>query len=405
MFNEKLLENFFNQCDFDIRKTGNARWIDQKCTPDVICIIADCIVTFVENTNQVEFSTKNIWDSEYAKEISFLFSKPDIHSSAAKNEYDKFFQQPMELLAYSGILSKSKKGNQNIYSVNNLPLLQYISIREKNALKFLVSYIKNVLEDSGLLQSFKIFFNEPTVQEFSKLKTLFEKFTIKHTSINTETECRRIFTKVINPLAFFYNTYGTERGRLSKQKIGYDQLMYNRINFRDLYTNKPKDITRNEYKPTHEEQRKIEKFWLYNSTKAKRLLRQFNDEYNQSKSEHNDELNNSEAIHMHHIFPEAQYPSISGYIENLIALTPSQHLNRAHPQGKTQEINKDYQYLLLISKTMKIEENLQQEEIPIIYDFDKYKETLAIGFNNLDIYDVPTMNFIAIREVIRQHYD
>lgn len=405
MFNEKSLECFVNKFDYDIRKIGNARWIDQKCTPDVICIIADCIVNYVENTSKVEFSTKDIWDSEYAKEISFLFSKPDIHSALAKNEYDKFFQQPMELLAYSGILSKSKKGSQNIYSVNNLSLLQYISIREKNALKFLVSYIKKVLQDSELLQAFNNFFNEPIDEKFYQLKTLFEEFTIEHTAINTEVECRRIFTKVINPLAFTYNTYGTDKGRPSKQKICYDQLMYNRINFRDLYTNKPKDITRNEYEPTHDEQRKIEKFWSYNSTKAKKLLRQFNDEYNQSRSEHDDELNNSNAIHMHHIFPEAQYPSISGYIENLIALTPSQHLNRAHPQGKTQEISKDYQYLLLISKTMRIEENLQQEEIPIIYDFDKYKETLAIGFNDLEIYDIPMMNFIAIRETISHYYD
>ena len=37
------LNAFIDTHDYDVRKTGNARWIDQKCTPDVLCIIADCI--------------------------------------------------------------------------------------------------------------------------------------------------------------------------------------------------------------------------------------------------------------------------------------------------------------------------------------------------------------------------
>ena len=45
-----LTEEDLNKCiqihDYDIRKTGNARWIDQKCTPDVLCIIADCIFEY-----------------------------------------------------------------------------------------------------------------------------------------------------------------------------------------------------------------------------------------------------------------------------------------------------------------------------------------------------------------------
>lgn len=45
--------------------------------------------------------------------------------------------------------------------------------------------------------------------------------------------------------------------------------MYNRLNFRDLYTNKPKDITRNEHEPTLSEKLKLERFWKYNSNKAK----------------------------------------------------------------------------------------------------------------------------------------
>lgn len=44
MFNDKNLDSFLDQFNYDIRISGNARWIDQKCTPDVVCIIADCIL-------------------------------------------------------------------------------------------------------------------------------------------------------------------------------------------------------------------------------------------------------------------------------------------------------------------------------------------------------------------------
>jgi hypothetical protein len=44
---EILIENYLNEIDFDIRKTNNARFIDQKVTPDVLSIIADCILEFV----------------------------------------------------------------------------------------------------------------------------------------------------------------------------------------------------------------------------------------------------------------------------------------------------------------------------------------------------------------------
>ena len=404
MFNDKNLDSFLDQFNYDIRISGNARWIDQKCTPDVVCIIADCILNYVEHDENLEFSTKEIWDSSYAKEVSDLFSKPDVHSVNAQNEYDKFFQQPMELLAYSGVLSKEKKGNRNIYSVKNVELLSYIAVRERNALKFLTHYIKHVLSDSDLYDYFETFLDNPNVNNFSKLKSVFEKFTIKYTSINTEVECRRIFTKILNPLAFDVKSYGTESGRLSSQKIIYDQLMFNRLNFRDLYTNKPKDITRNEHEPTLSEKLKLERFWKYNSNKAKKLLRKFNDEFFDSISEHHDDLANSEATHIHHIFPEALYPVISGSIENLIALSPSQHLNRAHPLGKTQEVNRDYQYLLLISKTSKIRDNLAQDSIPQIYDFDKLKEVLAVGLDDENVYEIPYLDFPSISRTIDNYY-
>ena len=403
MFNENHLEQFLNQSNYDIRLSNNARWIDQKCTPDVVCIIADCILNYIESSQKSTFLTKEIWNSDYAKEISDIFSKPDVTSSSAQSEYDKFFQQPMELLSYSGLLLKQKQGNQNLYTVQNIELLEYIARRERNCLNFLTHYITKVLKDSGIYTHFESFFSTPNANTFSQLKGQFESFMIQHTAINTEIECRRIFTKVLNPLSFVLRNHGTERGRLSPQKITYDQLMYNRLNFRDLYSNKPKDVTRNEYEPTVPEKLKLEKFWKYNSSKAKKSLRVFNDEFRNRISEHEDDLANCEATHIHHIFPEAIYPAISGTIENLIALTPSQHLNRAHPLGKTQEINKEYQYLLLISKMKSIEANLSQSTIPQIYDFNQFREVLAVGLDQPQIHEIPDLDFASMTKAI-EHY-
>ena len=37
------IQNFLDKHDYDIRKTHNGRWIDQKCTMDVVCLVSDCI--------------------------------------------------------------------------------------------------------------------------------------------------------------------------------------------------------------------------------------------------------------------------------------------------------------------------------------------------------------------------
>ena len=142
---------FCNTHNYDIKKTGNARWIDQKCTFDVTMAIADCILNFTENEPGKIFTTKDIWLCPYTVEnIENIFKKPDVSSNAAKNEYDKFFQQPMELFAAAGILGKIKKGGRNFYHVLNRDLLEYISLREKNSLLFLQIYIEKTLKDSGV---------------------------------------------------------------------------------------------------------------------------------------------------------------------------------------------------------------------------------------------------------------
>lgn len=403
--NEKDIEFFLSETNYDIRVSHNARWIDQKCAADVVTIIADCILNFSESQPQSEFTSMDIWHHDYTvSNVENIFKKPNPDESKARNEYDKFFQQPMEMLSYAGVLCKRKIGNRNFYSIANKDILTFISIRERNALLFLFHYIRKVLIDSGLWPLFENFFKCETPDAYQKMKIGFSSFTIRHTPINGEVECNRIFIKVLNPIAYFYNKCGTEKGRLSQHKITYDMLMYNRDNFRDLYSNKPKEMTRKEYAA----QVGITvdtNYTNYISQKAKKILRIFNDTFRDGKTELQDSKHMEDiATHMHHIFPEAEFPEICGCIENLIALTPTQHLNYAHPLGNTQIVDAAYQHILLLAKISSIEKNISSVTEEHIYEFSKLIYVLFIGFDDNIFSEIEENNFPEVIQEVNKKY-
>ena len=116
---------------------------------------------------------------------------------------------------------------------------------------------------------------------------------------------------------------------------------------------KDKTVTRQEAMSPE----KIEKQEVINSyyvQKAIALIRKI-----QTTSEVNDAWGNGEATQVHHIFPKASFPQIAHYVENLILLTATQHNTKAHPNNKTQQINKDYQLVCLLAKANTIEASLR----------------------------------------------
>ncbi|UOR43419.1 restriction endonuclease [Helicobacter pylori] len=366
---ESQIINFLKLSDYDIKKTQNARWIDQKCTPDVLSIVADCILEFTQYNIKKSFSVKDIWNNPYTNEnVKMIFSKPDLNSNFSKHEYDKFFSQPIKLLAYSGILFETKTGNRNTHTIQNIELLEYLMQRETNALKFLILYIQKVLTDSGIYPLFDNFLQKQDTESFKQLKDGFTHFTINNTAINNTTECFRIFTKIINPLAFYYGKQGTRKGFLSNTIITKDELSYNRINWRDIGKNK--NTTRQE----HELINSIVANSNYLISKAKKVVKQYNDRFNNSLSEVKQEKEESQATQIHHIFPIQDFPLIADYIENLIALTPNQHFIYAHPNNQTRLIDKDFQYICLLAKTNTIFNDTQG-----VYDREHYIFVLNMG--------------------------
>lgn len=396
-----LMAEFINQHNYDIRVSGNGRWIDQKCTMDELCFVADCIVVYLQNGGTQPFTSPHIWHTEYAIEnVQALFCKPDPTSQSTIDEYNKFFRQPMKMLAAAGVLKENGKVRNTIqFTVENQAILEHLSLRERNCMEFLCLYIEKTLKDSGLWDAFASFFDEQTKEQYENVKNTFSDFCIKYTKINTETESNRIFTKVINPLAIKYHKKGTVKGELSKNIITVDQIKYNRPNFRDI--GKDKNVSRQD----HAKAAVPDVVYEYNVEKAKRRLKAFNDNYNSSRSEITDELSvGLIATNMHHIFPRHEFPAIADCIENLIALTSAQHMQKAHPNGNTRRIDRDYQYTCLICKTDSIRKNLVEGIGDPLYDFKDFMFVLDTGLSSDYFSYLSDNDFNGVLQGIQMNY-
>lgn len=387
--------------NLDVRKIRDARFMDQKVTPDVLSIIGDCIINFVGSEPLKEFTVKDIWDSQYfIKNVKQIFNKPSATNPTTKHEYDKFIQQPLRMMAYSFLLNISKRGATNYYSINNYRIIEYISLKDRNAYIFLYYYITKVLRDSGEYTNFKHYKKlyedrKLTHEDFDSLKNRFQKFMLGNTKINGVVEINRIFPKILNIFATQHNLPGTIKGYMSKNPFYYSDLMYNRKNWRDL--KKDKNISRQEYYAEHDlfatEESAYSKYLVQ---KAMNQIRKMH-----SESEVKDQWSNGEATQVHHIFPMREFPQLGYYLENLIKLTATQHFSKAHPSNRTQKINKDYQLICLLAKADSIEKSLRKGEIyyrkeSFIYcintglsasmlntlSFSQIKTNLAIIYNN-----------------------
>lgn len=400
---ENLVRDFLSEHNYDVRKTGDARWIDQKCTYDVVSIVADCIIEYVDENNVQEFTVSDIWHSDYAREnVISIFSKPDPELKAS-NEYDKYFGQPIKLLGYSRVLNVRKEKTRFYYSINNREILEKIALRPTNALSFLCEYIVKVLKDSGLWSSFDDFFNIQTKDAYKDLRDEFIRFTIRYTKINRQTECGRIFTKVINPLAFKLKKQGTERGRISKNIITLSDIQYNRTNWRDELSGKDKSVTRAEHDLTPK-QLQAREMAKYTVQKAKKAMRKFNDCIYSSKSEVFQATELVDATQAHHIFSQSDYPGIADYVENLIMLTPNQHFFMAHPNNNTHYIDKDFQYICLIAKSTKIFLDLTSKNEEKFYDFDDYMYVLNTGLETDGFNNINYLDFASIIDKIDYYF-
>lgn len=404
---KQQIEEFISSKNYDLRISGNGRWIDQKCTPDVLWSVSDFVLNYVDEIKE-DFNAKDIWDSEYARlTIADTFSKPGTDDKKAENEYDKVFSQPLCLLCYAEVIEDTSNTSRHRYKIKEREVLEFIARNDSNAMYFLELYIEKVISDSGLSKLFDDFFDKQDKNSFKKLKDGFVDFYHDNTNVKKDYEPKRIFTKVINPLARKKNKKGSQGGNMSKNIITRAELMYNRDNFRDVYKDKPKGVTRKEWLAEHPEIDRRDGYFEQQMVRAKKTLRDYVISYQDGKSEltlyvegHEDMV---DATQMHHIFPKNEFPTIMHYIENLIALTPNQHFGFAHPNNNTQVIDIDAQKFLLIAKTGSIKQNLLYEDDKI-YDFDNFLFVLSVGWSDDSVLEIEENDYADVLHAINMHY-
>lgn len=383
---KKYLSGF----NLDIRQSHNARFMDQKVTPDVLSFIAECIVNYADGTGRWDFTINDIWKSQYfIVNAQAIFSKPSPQTLSAQHEYDKFIAQPIKTLEYAKVLSAANSAKATVFSIARRDILDYIASDVRSAFYFLCEYMTKVLEDSGFythIQNIEELYrqNHLTPAHFLDIKKRFQRLIIGNTPIRGVVEVNRIFPKIFNVIAADKIIPGTVAGRLTDSCFYYSDLMYNRVNWRDADKNKRltrQEANRLENRIVASSQHRIEK--------AKNFIKRFHEQ-----SELQDEWGRGPADHVHHIFPVNLFPAIADYAENLIKLTGTQHCSRAHPRGNTHIVDGQYQKDCLIAKSINIERSLRMGQ-------EYYKKEFLIQVINIG-YRVNLSFSLSFDEIRRQ---
>jgi len=381
------IENYLNTIDLDVRKIGNARFFDQKVQPDVLSAVCECILHCVDEKDS--FSVNDVRYCEYSNElVTEIFNKPEIKK--ADNEYDKFFSQPLKMLAYSGLISETKKGRSNEYKIIEKGFIEYISLRDRNAYYFLAIYLEKVLKDSNIWKYFDSFFKIQDKNSLYELRTKYVDFIIQNTPIKKELEPIRIFNPLLNTLCFKYKKLGSKLGDIAE--INYNDLLYNRVNWRDI--TKDKSMTRETFNNifVNENIDNI-KSYKYHIEKTKRFVKAIH------KNSEIHRFDAYPATQAHHIFLSSQFPELADIAENIIAITPNQHFYRAHPNNKTSVVDKSYQAICLISKLDSIENDYRNDSNN--YSKEHFIEIINIGLGT-EIHH--TVDFEELKHNIITYY-
>lgn len=389
------IDSYLNQFDdFDIRTTHDARYVDQKCTPDIVCFIADCILS--TSCARKTFTINDLWDERYfIDNCRVIFGKPSPSDPSARNEYNKVLCQPLKLLAYAHVLSVDSTGKNLSFAVSDEEMLEYISTKERNAYNFMLKFFMRVVSDSGIMRFFDEY-RDNCVTDAKAAKaeiyTKYHRFISANTPSHSKTDVDRIFHKVFNLFAYS-NMLPGSKGKL----LDWYDLMYNRINWRDK-GKKQKSLTREQAAIAEIEQMNQDFYIDYQVNKAIRKVR----EKQGSISEVHDDLATGKATEVHHIFPKSEFPELASYFENLILITSSQHRQKAHPNSNFHLIDKEYQLVCLMAKSRSIE-NYINDHGESFYTKRSFVYVVNTGTSQNELQEDDSFN--TIRRFIHDYYN
>ena len=392
---EQEIKTYMSGINLKIADLEDARFMDQKCIPDVVCAVSECILDYVDK-NSNDFTKNDIWHSKYAHElITTSFSKPDLSEKSAEKEYDKFFGQPMRLLSYAGVLNRNVIGNVNHYSIANQGLLEFISLRERNALIFLNAYLEKLATDNHLMAYFEDFFRLQDKNSLNILRDKLNHFYWDNTAVSGAYEPPRNYNKIINIFAYIRRKKGTDTGQVSEGAITLADIRYNNTNWRDK---KDKSMTRQAFRELAAQQVEDTTTYLhYSIEKAKRFVRMVESDC----SEVHRFIPKYTPSQAHHIFMASDFPELADCPENIICLTPTQHYKMAHPNNKTSIVDLDYQIVCLLCKLDSIEINNRNGKDD--YSLVEFINVLNTGLGTA--YFTPQMDYEEVKYgIIKQAY-
>lgn len=374
--------------------SADARWVDQKVTYDNLYLVANSIErAFRDDVWFDRFDVAKI--ASIQQGIKREYGKPEVNDQSAANEYDKFFAQPLNALAHAGVLDSRIVSRTRQYRVRDRSLLRYIARDETQARTFLIEYLEQTLRAFGWWWRFEDYVkSDQTQEDYRDLKSQFLPLLEDTTGVGSRgtaqpgVEAGRIFTKVMNPLAFKYLARGSERGRVMEGIPSRFDLVYNRPNFRDLNSRKPKNQTRKQFSQEREQEAAL----LPDQTDVTRTMREVR-KYHRDVSEV-PYSGGGKARHVHHIFPKSQFPQLSEVEENLLAITSGQHLFEAHPNGNTQTVEPVFQRNALVYKLRSVRNSVEKQDG--MYSYEGLAKVLEIGYG----IPRPESNYAAIKAAI-----
>ena len=381
--------------DFDIRKSNYARFTDQKCTPDIVSFMADCVINMT--ATKPLFTLYDIWQSQYfIRNVRVIFNKPWANDERAKHEYDKVLAQPLNLLVYAHILKVIPSGGRTkVFTVENPHLLDFISRRDNNAYEFLYCYLYKVMSDSGFMRYIDEYKNNcrrnlklAREEVYGRFHMLIDGNTPTHSELDTT----RIFHKIINIFACEYGLPGSS----GTDNMMYSDLMYNRTNIRDYF--KRKEITRQEARGIRAKQIDAERMMEISQYYIQKAIKQI--KKIETCSEVHDSYGRGEATQVHHIFPKNEFPLLAGSLENLILLTPTQHFTKAHPNNNTQIVDSDYQRICLLSKTDTVRSSIET----VGEEYYRKASLIDVVNQGLDLDLSTTISYNQLKDSINSHY-
>lgn len=331
---------------------------EQKTTPDLIWCVALVLLDLTKDDHNMVFGDRDIRASKIFNEfMQDYFTKAP--QSEAENEYNKVSSYQLGLLEYAGVIERVDERPKR-FKVIHRNILDQLALNDLSSAKFLAEYTEKLVRDNGLWSYFESYQNNPNQYNYDVFKEAYWQWAKVNTGVRTDNHDHsfRVFNKIFNVLCYKFRIPGQLDSYITDGVCPYNFLIYNRDNFRDK--DMPAGMTRREYADTVLSGIDTDGVVGTLLKKAKEAIsRKYGD--SEVKELEYGYLSNK-GVHVHHILPVHAYQEYSLVRENLIALTPGQHLSDAHPMGNTRRIDVRYQAVCLLHKLKNIQSSIAAGE-------------------------------------------